>query len=142
MTTMTVSMLAVPTMSSRHHLLPALEAAVHASREAHEATRSHTDTVLACQHLPAEVYQYAPHLSHATNTLTAAGRAVTVATGDATANPTPDNLHALRRATAELTAATAALRYQTAALATAASWFSTPTALPPTDAAPEGGQPL
>lgn len=129
---MTVSMLAVPTMSSRHHLLPALEAAVHASREAHEATRSHTDTVLACQHLPAEVYQYAPHLSHAAHALTTAGRALTTATGDATANPTPDNIYALHRATADLTGATAALRYQTAALASAASWYSTPTALPST----------
>ncbi|MEY9857043.1 hypothetical protein ABH935_002651 [Catenulispora sp. GAS73] len=133
---MTVSMVAVPTMSSRHHLLPALEAAVHASREAHEATLSHTDTVLACQHLPAEIYQYAPHLSHATNTLTAVGRAVTVAAGAASANPTPDNLYALRRATAELITATAVLRYQTAALAAAASWFSTPTALPPPLAKP------
>ena len=135
-------MLAVPAVSSHPHLLPALEAAVHASHEAHEATRSHTDTVLACQHLPAEVYQYAPHLSHATNTLTAAGRALTAAAGDATANPTPDNLHALRRATAELTTATAALRYQITALATAASWLSTPIALPPTLAGPAGAQPL
>ena len=146
---MTVSTLAPsassqPTLTasavSHHPLLPVLDAATHASREAHEAARALTDTVLACQQLPAEVYQYAPHLSYATGGLTAASRALTTATGYATTNPTADNLRALHRATAELVAATAALRYQTAALASAAGWYSTPIALTPTASAPPAEQ--
>ncbi|WP_370368245.1 hypothetical protein [Catenulispora sp. GP43] len=124
-----MSTLPVPVLS-RQHLLPALDAAVHASRDAHEATRSHTDTVLACQQLPAEIYQHVPYLSQATATLTAAGHALTTATNHATANPTAETLHALYSATTHLTAATAALRHQTAALATAANWYSTPNRLP------------
>lgn len=140
---MTVSTLATPAGVIDHHrLLPVLDTATRAAADAHAATRAHTDTVLGCRHLPAEVYQYAPHLTQAMQTLAAAGRTLTTVTGYATTNPTPDNLHALHRATAELTAATTALRYQTAALATAACWFGTPTALPPTIAGPTGEQPL
>lgn len=137
MTTLIASTLPAPAVD-RRRLLPALDAATRAARDAHDATRAHTDTVLACQYLPADVYQYAPHLSQATGTLTAVSRTLTTITGHATANPTPDNLHALHRATAELTAATSALRYQTAALATAATWYSAPTALPPTVSTPHG----
>lgn len=122
-------------------LLPTLDAATHASAEAHEAARALTDTVLACQHLPADVYQYAPHLSQAIHTMVAMSRAVTVAAGRATADPAPANLYALHQAAAELTAATAALRYQTGALAAAAGWYSTPTALPPTHVDPAMAQP-
>ncbi|GAA1964914.1 hypothetical protein GCM10009838_22900 [Catenulispora subtropica] len=133
---MIASALAAPTGAIDHHrLLPALDAAARASADAHDVTRALTDTVLACQHLPAEVYQYAPHLSQATEALTAASRTLTTVTGYATANPMPDNVHALHRATAELAAATAALRYQTAALATAAAWHNTPAALSPSQRA-------
>lgn len=128
---MTVSTLTNAAVSHQP-LLPLLDAAVHASREAHEATRSLTDTVLACQYLPAEVYQYAPHLSHAISTLTAASRALTTATGYATANPTADHLQNLRQATADLITAIAAMRYQTGALANAANWYNGPIALNPT----------
>lgn len=126
---MTVSTLAV-SAADRHPLLPALDAATRASREAHEAAWALTDTVLACQYLPAEIYQYAPHLSQAIAALTSASRALTTATGYARTNP-GGNLHALHRATTELTAATAALRTQTAALANAAAWFARPPALIP-----------
>lgn len=126
---MTVSTLPPSALHGRS-LLPAVEAAARVSREAHEATRALTDTVLACQRLPAEVYQYAPQLSQATLTLTAASRALTTVTGYATTNPTPDNVRALQRATAELAGAVAVLRSQTAALATAASWASGSNGLP------------
>ncbi|GAA2067352.1 hypothetical protein GCM10009839_93950 [Catenulispora yoronensis] len=140
MTTMTAPTLPAPA-ADRRQLLPALDAATQASRDAHDATRALSDTVLTCQHLPADVYQYAPHLSPATHTLTTASRTLTTITAYATANPTPENLHALHRATTELTAATATLRYQTAALAAAASWYSAPAALPST-AATLPGEPL
>ena len=44
MTAVTVSTLVAPALT----LLSALDAAVHASQQAHEATRVLTDTVLAC----------------------------------------------------------------------------------------------
>lgn len=126
---MTVSTLTAAALEHQR-LLPALDAATDAARQAHEAACAHTDAVLACRHLPADVYQYAPGLPHAAYALTAAGRALTTAADHARAHRTPDTLHALHRATVELTEATAALRYQTSALATAAAWYSTPVALP------------
>lgn len=104
-------------------LLSALDEAARASADAHEATHALTETVLACQHLPAEIYQYAPHLSDTTATVVAAGRAL----NDAVAAG-PD---AVRHATSYLAAATAALRSQTAALAAAVAWYSQ--ALPSAD---------
>lgn len=127
---MTVSTLA-PSAVRHHSLLPVLDAATHASRDAHEATRALTDTVLACRYLPAEVYQYAPYLSDAAAALTAASRALIAATGSATADPTAENLRDVDRATADLLTATAALRYQTGALAAAADWYSASMALAP-----------
>ena len=118
------------TAPAAQRLAPDLDAATHASADAHEATRALTDTVLACQHLPAEIYQYVPHLSHALAALLAATRALTNITRYATAYPSPDRLHALRQATANLTAATATLRDQTTALATAAAWQNQHAAIP------------
>jgi hypothetical protein len=114
-----------PPVPARDALLSALDEAARASADAHEATRALTDTVLACQHLPAEIYQYAPHLSDTTATVLAAGRALNEAVAAG-----PD---AVRHATSYLTAATAALRSQTAALAAAVAWYSQPAALPSAD---------
>lgn len=108
-------------MPSLHqHFLPALDAAVRASTEAHEATRALTDTVARCLHLSADVYRYAPGLSSATTALTSATRALTTAMRYATANPAPEHVHALGQATAAVVGATADLRRETMALAAAA----------------------
>ncbi|NUP52637.1 MAG: hypothetical protein HOW97_35750 [Catenulispora sp.] len=135
---MTLTMLAptrlAPAMPTRHHLLADLDAATYASADAHEATRALTDTVLACQYLPAEIYKHAPYLSHALAAVTAATRTLTTVTGYATADPSPENGYALRRATADLAAATADLRDQIAALTTAVAWYTRSAALPPTTA--------
>lgn len=128
---MTLTTLA-PTMPTRHHLLADLDAATHASAAAHEATRALTDTVLACQYLPAEIYKHVPYLSHVLAAVTTATRNLTTVTGYALADPGPESSHALRQATADLTAATADLRDQTAALTTAVTWYTRSVALPPT----------
>lgn len=128
------------TAPSLHPLLTALDTAAHASADAHEAARALTDTVLGCQPLSAEVYRHAPYLSHACQDLAASSRALTVATGHAVANTDAANLHALQRATVDLASATAALRYQTGALAAAASWYNTQSALPPPVSHPPTGQ--
>ncbi|GAA1971416.1 hypothetical protein [Catenulispora subtropica] len=111
-------------------LSPDLDAATHASVDAHEATRALTDTVLACRYLPAEIYQYAPHLSYALAAVVAAARALTGITRYATAHPSPDRLAALRQATADLTASTTTLRAQISALADAAALHHQHAALP------------
>jgi len=108
----------------RRQLLPELSAAVQATADAHEALRARTDTVLACHYLPAEVYGYAPRLSETGAAVTGATRFLTGVTGRATADPTPENVDALHRATIHLTDAVADLRAQTAALATAAAWYT------------------
>ena len=132
---MTLTMPAAIT-PARHHLLNELDAATHASTDAHLATRALTDILLASRHLPAEIYHQAPYLSYTLAAVTAASRTLTTVTGYATADPSPERLHALRQATDVLTAATADLRVQTSALITAASWYTRPAALSPTTNAP------
>lgn len=129
---MTVSTLPHTATALQQVLLPALDMAAAASREAHEAARALTDTVLACQTLPAEIYQYAPDLTHTTRSLVAATRALTAATGAATTHPTPERLHALNLATTDVLAATAAARTAASALQAAAAWYAGPAAIPAT----------
>ncbi|GAA2066963.1 hypothetical protein GCM10009839_93460 [Catenulispora yoronensis] len=128
---MTLATLTAPASGTGHHLLqPALDTAAAASRDAHEAARALTDTVLACQILPAEVYQYAPDLAQPTAALTAATGALATAAARASADPTQERLYALHRATADLTAATTTVQTATSMLRNAASWIAQPTDLP------------
>jgi hypothetical protein len=131
MTVATTDPSAPPAVSA--HLLPVLDAAAHASADAHEATRSLSDAMLSCLRLPAEVYQHVPQLSPATEAVTAAGRALTAAAGHALADPSPERLSALHQATGEVRTAAAALRAATHALRTAAAWYAEVPPLPRPD---------
>ena len=119
------------TAPAAQRLSPDLDAATAASADAHDATRALTDILLGCQHLPAEIYQYVPHLSHALGAVVAASRGLTSITRYATAAPGLESLQALRQATINLASATAALRGETAALANAAAWYDRPAAISP-----------
>lgn len=107
-------------------LLPAVDAAVAAAREAHDAARALTDTVLACQRLPAEVYRYAPDVAQAAAALTSTGRMLTDAVGQASVVSNPEaHLPGLYQATGAVYGATAAVNAVTAALRNAAAWYAT-----------------
>ena len=118
------------TADLRRYLLPALDTGTAASADAHQAARALTDTLLGCLTLPAEIYQYVPDLAHVTGTLRAASQALTAATNHATADPTPDRLHALNLAIADLLAAIDGVRTTVSALQTAAAWYAQHTGLP------------
>jgi hypothetical protein len=117
---MTVS---TSTNSAAGHL-SALDAAVAASREAHEAARALADAVLACQYLPAEVYQYAPDVKEAAATLTAATRALTSAAGYISTYSTQEHLNTLHQAGVSLKTAIAAAEVVVGALRSAAAWYT------------------
>ena len=104
-------------------LLPALDAAAEAGRDAHRAATSLTDAVAACQRLPADVYRYTPDVFETTGALTAAGRALTSAVQAVTAARTPEALHAVHEARNTLLHTTAAVDVAVEALRTAASWY-------------------
>jgi hypothetical protein len=105
-------------------LLPAVDAAADAGRAAHRAATDLTNTLTACQMLPADIYQYAPDLFHATTTLTAAGRTLTSAVHTATAERTLEHVHAVYQATNALLHATAAVDVATTAVRNIAAWYT------------------
>jgi len=111
---MTVSTLIDHSPDVRRHLLPTLDRATSAVREAHEAARALTDTVVVCWNLSYDI-------SHVSAALTAATRAAATAARYATANPTVDHLRALEQATAAVLAAAATVRDTTYALRTASA---------------------
>ena len=105
-------------------LTPALDAAVEAGRAAHLAAAALTDTLAACQHLPADIYRYAPDVCQTAAALTTAGRALTGAVHAATTTRTPEHLHAVHQAVNTLLHATAAVDVTAGALRTAAAWYT------------------
>ena len=111
---MTVSTLTDRSPDVRRHLLPTLDRATSAVREAHEAARALTDTVVAC-------WSVSYDISYVSAALTAATRAAATATRYATANPTAEHLRALDQATAAVLAAAAAVRDTTYAVRSASA---------------------
>lgn len=111
-------------MNSAAEHLSALDAAVATSREAHEAARALTDAVLACQYLPAEVYQYAPDVLEAAAALTLATRALTSAAGYISTYATQEHLNTLHQAGVAVKGATAAADAVVGALRSAAAWYT------------------
>ncbi len=113
-------------------LLTVLGAAVEAGHAAHRAAGALTDTLAACQHLPADIYRYAPDVFETAQALTAAGRTLTGAVRTATAARTPEDVHAVHQALNTLLHATAAVDVTAGALRTAAAWYTAalPTASP------------
>ncbi|GAA2017057.1 hypothetical protein GCM10009839_11020 [Catenulispora yoronensis] len=120
---MTVSTVADRTPELRRHLLPTLDAATAAVREAHETARAVGDSLLACRHLPGEVFGYAPEVSGAAARLAGATRGVVAAVRVATADPSPESLRDLHRAMGEVGDAVVAARGAIEQLRTAAGWF-------------------